>query len=94
MKTTLGCDNQATISWETKGVSSQTKHSKHIEMQFFFGKDCVDHGEVNIECVNAHKMWADLFTKPLQGPKFICFRKSALNLDDKKHNWETPEKDN
>ena len=32
MKTTLGSDNQATILWDTEGMSSQTKCSKHINM--------------------------------------------------------------
>ena len=82
MMTIPGCDNQATILWETEGVSSQTKHSKHINVQFFFVKDHVDCREVSIEYVNTYKMWTNFFIKPSQGPNFIHFGKLALNLED------------
>ena len=80
MRTILGRDNQATILWETNGILSSTKRTKHINVRFFFVKDYVERGEVSLEYVPTDKMWADLHTKPLQGSKFEQFRKIVLNL--------------
>ena len=81
MRTILGRDNRATILWETNGIFSSTKTKKHINVRFFFDKDYVDRGEISLEYVPTEEMWADYFTKPLQGGKFEKFRKVILNLE-------------
>ncbi len=46
MRTILGRDNQATILWETNGILSSTKRTKHINIRFFFVKDYVEQDEL------------------------------------------------
>jgi hypothetical protein len=41
------------------------KHTKHINAKFFFIKDKVDDGEIKVLNCPAHKMRADVMTKPL-----------------------------
>ena len=50
------------------------KKTKHINAKFFFIKDKMDHGELQIvDCPNG-EMWADVLTKPLQGMGFKRMR--------------------
>ena len=47
----------------------------------FFIKDCIDRKELRIEFCGTKEMWADFYTKLLQGKKFQEFRKTILNLE-------------
>ena len=66
-------DNMSAIKLEKNGRNSCTGNSRHISVRYFFIKDRVDKGEVNIEYCNSLHMLADYFTKPLQGRMFRIF---------------------
>ena len=82
---TSGCvvyqDNRSAILLEKNGHWSRGKRSKHINVRYFFIKDRVDSGELDIEWCSTDEMRGDFFTKPLQGAKFHRFRNLILNCD-------------
>ena len=47
---------------------------------FFFLKDRIDKGELNVEHCPTDMMVADFFSKPLQGSKFIEFRNIIMGI--------------
>ena len=65
---------------EKNGRASSSKRTKHINIRYFFVKDCIDHEEVKIEYLGTEDMIADFFSKPLVGEKFIEFRDEILNI--------------
>lgn len=72
-------DNQSAILLERNGSASSSKHTRHINIRFFFVKDRIQAGELSIEYCPTNKMVADFFTKPLQGQKFLDFRQLIMN---------------
>ena len=72
-------DNQSAILLEKNGSASSSKRTRHINIRFFFVKDRVQAGELTIEYCPTDEMVADFFTKPLQGQKFMDFRKLIMN---------------
>jgi hypothetical protein len=66
---------------EKNAVLSRGKRSRHVDVRFFFIKDRVDKGEVDIAFCGTDDMIADFLTKPLQGNKFFRFRDAILGLD-------------
>ena len=52
------------------GRFSSGKKMKHIKAKFFFIKDKVDEGEIQILDCPTKQMWADVLTKPMQGMAF------------------------
>ena len=54
-------EEQTILQWE---------EDKHIKAKFFFIKDKVDNGEMQIIDCPTEQMWADVLTKPLQGIAF------------------------
>ena len=82
---TLFQDNESAIKMEKNGKDSCTGRSRHIDVRFFFVKDRVDKGELEIEFCPTHLMIADYFTKPLQGRQFTLFRDLIMgykHIDD------------
>lgn len=73
-------DNQSAILLEKNGRASSRKHTRHINIRYFFITDRVKSGEVNIKYCPTNEMIADFFTKPLQGAKFRKFRDLVLNI--------------
>jgi hypothetical protein len=73
-------DNQAAIAIQTNGVMSRKKRSRHIDIRFFFIKDRVDSGEVEIAFCGTNDMVADFLTKPLQGGVFRKFRDAIMGV--------------
>ena len=67
-------DNQSAIRMERNGRNSCTGNSRHIHIRYFFVKDRVDKGEVDIKYCPTENMLADFFTKPLQGALFEKLR--------------------
>ena len=72
-------DNQSAILLETNGTGSSSRRTRHINIRFYFVKDRVENGEVEINYLPTEEMTADFFTKPLQGQKFIDFRNIIMN---------------
>ena len=78
--TKLYQDNNSAILLEMNGKLSSSNRTKHINVRYYFIKDVINRGEATLEHMSTDKMWADYFTKPLQGKKFIEFRKNIMNL--------------
>jgi hypothetical protein len=75
-------DNESAMRLEKNGQQSSTKRTRHLNVRYYFITDRVKRGEVTIEYCPTGDMWADVFTKPLQGAAFIKFRRLVLNLPD------------
>ena len=75
-------DNQSAILLENNGRSSSSRRTKHLNIRYFFITDRIKKGELRIEYCPTDDMVADFFTKPLQGKKFIQFRKIIMNLKE------------
>ena len=72
-------DNKSAILLETNGVASSSKRTCHIDIWYYFVKDCIAAGELTIEFCPTDDMWADYFTKPLQGAKFLFLCQIIMN---------------
>ena len=73
-------DNKSAILLEKNGRASSSKRTKHINARYFFITDRVEKKEISLEYCLTGVMIADFFAKPLQGTKFIEFRKFIMNL--------------
>jgi hypothetical protein len=69
-KTTIYQDNTSAILLEKNGKESSSKRTRHINIRFFFIKDCIDKGHLTIEHCPTDDMIGDYPSKPLQGKKF------------------------
>ena len=76
----LNQDNMAAMQMEMNGVLSRGRKSRHVDVRFFFIKDRVEKGEVDIGFCGTDDMVADYLTKPLQGNKFFRFRDAILGI--------------
>jgi hypothetical protein len=74
-------DNQGAMLLENNGRSSSGKHTRHIEIRYFFVTDCVKRGHIEIRYCPTDDMIGDFFTKPVQGSKFQKFRNIIMNSD-------------
>ena len=75
-------DNQSAILLENNGRASSSKRTRHLNIRYFFITDQIKKGDLHIEYFPTDNMVADFFTKPLQGKKFLQFRKVIMNLQD------------
>ena len=71
-------DNKSTMVLILKGKSSSNR-TRHINVRYFFIKDRIDAGEIEVKYMPTDEMIADILTKPLQGKKFIELRTKLLN---------------
>jgi hypothetical protein len=74
-------DNKSSITLERNGKASGSKRSKHIKIRYFFIKDVIDQGEVEIQHCPTTEMWSDVLTKPKQGKEFLLMRSKLLGHD-------------
>ena len=65
---------------EENGRASAGKRSKHLNVRYFFVKDVIDAGRLNVLHSPTEEMIGDFMTKPLQGSKFKEFRVSLLGM--------------
>ena len=73
-------DNKSAILLEKNAAMSSSQRTKHIKVRYFFMKDKVENGELQIIYCPTENMLGDFFTKPLQGKQFKEFRKLILGL--------------
>ena len=73
-------DNTSAMLLEKNGRESAGKRSRHIDIRYFFIKDCIEKQKLEVEYCPTDDMVADFLTKPLQGAKFNKFRKQIMNL--------------
>ena len=72
-------DNKSTILLANNGRWSSSKRTRHIKSRYFFIKDKVDSGEVEIAHRPTNEMWSDVLTKPKQGKAFRIDRSMLMN---------------
>ena len=60
-------DNQSAMRMERNGKASTTGNSRHVHIRYFFMKDRVNKGEVDLQYCPTLEMLEYFFTKPLQG---------------------------
>ena len=58
-------DNQAAMLIQNNGVLSRMRRSRHIDIRFFFIKDRIERGEMEVAFCGTDDMIADFLTKPL-----------------------------
>ena len=63
-------DNMSTINLTLNGTFLFSKRTKHIKARYFFIKDKIKEGEVEIRYCSTEKMWSDVLNKPKQGAPF------------------------
>ena len=66
-------DNKSAILLEKNGQASSGKHTRHIDVRYFFAKDCVESGNIKIEHCPTKDMLADFFTNPYKEIYFGSF---------------------
>ena len=73
-------DNMSAILLETNGKASSSKRTKHIKVKYFYVKEKVDNGEIEIKHCLTEQMWTDINTKPKQGAVFRAFRGHVMGI--------------
>ena len=68
------CDNTSAINLSKNHI--QHSKSKHIEIRYRFIHDLVEEKVVWLEFINTDNQNADIFTKPLDDPRFESLRKT------------------
>jgi hypothetical protein len=71
-------DNKSTILLEKNGKKSSGPHTRALNIHYFFLADQVEKGNVMIHFCPTEDMIADYMTKPLQGAKFLKFKKLIM----------------
>ena len=82
---TIFQDNKSAIILENKGKEAGSKRTKHIKVRYFFIKDKIENGEVDVKYCPTEKMWSDVLTKPLQGQAFRAMRSQLMNCPEDYH---------
>ena len=72
-KTILHQDNQSTILLKKNGRLLGSKHTRHLDMHYFFITDHIANGDLTMKYCPTQEMIADFLTKPLQGTVLIKF---------------------
>ena len=65
---------------EKNGRQSAGPRSRHIDIRYFFIKDRIQRGEINLVYCPTGEMVADVFSKPLQGGLFKKFRDVVMGI--------------
>lgn len=75
-------DNKSTMLLERNGKASSSKRTKHINVRYFFVKDKIAKGEIDLEHCPTEEMWANVLTKPRQGRAWILFRSMLMGIPE------------
>lgn len=82
----IGVDNQCSMHLLAHGTGS-FKRAKHIKVRFFWLKDLIDEGEIELKYIPSEELVADMLTKATTGAKFKYLREKLLGTqgdDDNK----------
>ena len=77
--TILHQDNQSAILLERNGRHSSSRHTRHIDICFYFITNQIACGDLSVEYCPTELMVADFFMKPLQGNLFLKFWHMIMN---------------
>jgi hypothetical protein len=83
LDTEIKGDNKSTMLLMKNGKlsSGSGKCTKNLDVQYFYVKDLIDRGIVQLSHRISELMIADYFTKPIQGKQFQLLRNMILNID-------------
>ncbi len=82
LETVLKEDNRSAMLLMKNGQLSAGKHTKHLDIHYFYIKDLLGRGIITVDHCISDKMIVNFFTKPIQGHKFQIFRDIILNRRD------------
>ena len=71
-------DNKSAMLLEINGRQSAGKRSRALNIRFLFLSDQVEQKNLEVEFRPTDKMWGDFMSKPLQGRKFVDFRRHIM----------------
>ena len=78
-------DKNSAIFIEKNGCFSSSNRTKHIKTIYFFVKDKMDQGDIDIQYCPAvaplpeDRMWSNVFNNPKSGREFIKDRSMIIN---------------
>jgi hypothetical protein len=72
-------DNQSTIALADNGGSTSDR-TRHVAIRYFWVKDRIESGDIEVIYCPTDNMIADILTKPLVGSLFVRLRSLLLNL--------------
>jgi hypothetical protein len=81
LETEIKEGNESTMILMKNGRLSSGKHTKHLDIRYFYVKDLIDRGIVKLSHCVSDEMLGDFFTKPVQGKRFQILRDILLNID-------------
>jgi hypothetical protein len=73
-------DNISTMRLEVNGTMSSSKRTKHIKARYFFVKDKIKDGDLEVQYCPTEQMWTDVLNKPEQGTPFRKDRAALMNV--------------
>ena len=73
-------DNQSAIKMEVNGRQSASPRSRHINIKYFFIKDYVEKGKINVIYCPTENMIADFASKPTTGKLFEKQRDQMMGV--------------
>ena len=73
-------DNLSTMRLAINGSLSSSSRTKHIKAKYYFVKDKIDEGEVDLRHCPTEIMWSDVLNKPKQGAGFRKDRAVLMNV--------------
>ncbi len=68
---TLHCDNQGALALAKNPVQHQ--RSKHIDIRYHFVRSEIQKGFLHLQYIPSKENLADIFTKPISGPRMKTF---------------------
>ena len=72
-------DNISTQLLINNGTFSSEKKTKHVKAKFFFIKDRVDNGEIEVIDCPLEEIWASILTEMFQGMAFWTMGAQLMN---------------
>ena len=75
-------DNMSTTNLAVNGIFSSSKRTKHIKARYFFIKDKIEEGKVEIRYCPTKKMWSDVLNKHKQGAPFRKDRAMLMGVPE------------
>ena len=70
LQTVVYQDNKSTITLEQRGRAFSSKRTKHIQGQYFFVKDKIEQGTLEVEFCPTKQMLSNILENTKQGKAF------------------------
>ena len=72
----------STINLAVDGTFLSSKRTNHIKARYFFIKDKIEEGEVDIRYCPTEKIWSNILNKPKQGGQFRKDRAMLMGVPE------------